>query len=140
MDDNQNFYITPPTIFMPPGGLRVALMGTDTDWVDELTEELEETLSSVPMTFYHLDEKSTDQWQWLYMMTGHADLLMVNVAKASTNELLTAFLHLGNKTWFFVEPEKVNNELLVLLNNINANVFSNTEELGEMMRVFINNG
>jgi hypothetical protein len=65
---------------------------------------------------------------------------MVNVAKASTNELLTAFLHLGNKTWFFVEPEKVNNELLVLLNNINANVFSNTEELGEMMRVFINNG
>ena len=140
MDDNQNFYITPPTIFMPPSGLRVTLLGTDAEWVDELTEELEETLPSIPMTFYHLDEKSSDQWQWLYMMTGHSDLLMVNVAKATKNELLTAFLHVGNKTWFFVDVDEVDADLVVLLNSINANVFSDTDELGEMMRVFVNNG
>jgi len=140
MDDNQNFYITPPTIFMPPSGLRVTLLGTDDDWVDELTEELEETLPSIPMTFYHLDEKSVNQWQWLYMMTGHSDLLMINVAKATKNELLTAFLHVGNKTWFFVDADEVDTDLIVLLNSINANVFSDTDELGEMMRVFVNNG
>ena len=131
MDDNQNFYITPPTIFMPPSGLRVALLGTDTEWVDALTEELEETLPSIPMTFYH---------QWLYMMAGHSDLLMINVAKATQNELLTAFLHIGNKTWFFVDVNEVDSDLIVLLNNINANVFSDADELGEMMRVFVNNG
>jgi hypothetical protein len=140
MDTNQNFYITPPTIFLPPAGLRVALIGTDTDWVDVLTEELEETMPSIPMTFYHLDSKTVDQFSWLYMMAGHSDLVMVNVAKSTTAELLTAFLHLGNKTWFFVDVDDVDDNILILLNSINANVFSSTDELGEMMRSFVNNG
>ena len=65
---------------------------------------------------------------------------MINVAKATTNELLTAFMHIGNKTWFFVDADEVDADLIVLLNSINANVFSDTDELGEMMRVFVNNG
>jgi len=139
-EENQNYYITPPTIFMPKDGLRIAFVGTDSEWVDSITDELETALASMPMTFYHLDETTRDEWNWLYLMVDHADLVMVNTDKADTVELLTTFLHIGNKTWFYVDPEKVDINLQILLNTINANVFNTHEQFNNMLRAFLGNG
>lgn len=139
MEENQNYYITPPTIFMPKDGLRIAFVGTDSTWVDTVTDELESTFASIPMTFYHLDETTRNEWPWLYLMVDNADLVMVNAAKSETVEMLTAFLHLGNKTWFYVEPEEVEENIQVLLNTINANVFNNSEQFNNMLKAFLGN-
>jgi len=139
MEENQNYYITPPTIFMPKDGLRIAFVGTDSTWVDTVTDELESTFASIPMTFYHLDETTENEWPWLYLMVDNADLVMVNAAKSETVEMLTAFLHLGNKTWFYVEPEEVEENIQVLLNTINANVFNNSEQFNNMLKAFLGN-
>ena len=140
MEENQNYYITPPTVFMPKDGLRIAFVGTDTEWVDSITDDLEETFSNLPMTFYHLDETSSDDWSWLYLMVDHADLVMINTEKATTVELMTVMLHLGNKTWFYVDKDQVDIDVQILLNSTGGNVFNNSEQLHNMLRSFLSNG
>jgi hypothetical protein len=140
MEENQNYYITPPTIFMPKDGLRIAFVGTDSTWVDTITDELESTFASIPMTFYHLDETSREEWSWLYLMVDNADLVMVNVSKSTSVELMTVMMELGNKTWFYVDSEEVDNNVQILLNTVNANVFNNSEQLNNMLKAFLGNG
>ena len=140
MEENQNYYITPPTIFMPKDGMRIAFVGTDSEWVDSVTDDLEETFASLPMTFYHLDETTKDEWAWLYLMVDQADLVMVNVDKATTVELMTVMIELGNKTWFFVDKDSVDIDVQILLNTVNANVYNEPEQLNNMLRALLSNG
>ena len=140
MDENQNYYITPPTIFMPKDGMRIAFVGTDSEWVDSVTDDLEETFASLPMTFYHLDEATKDEWAWLYLMVDQADLVMVNVDKSTTVELMTVMIELGNKTWFYVDKDSVDIDVQILLNTVNANVYNEPEQLNNMLRAFLSNG
>lgn len=138
MDDTQNYYITPPTVFLPEEGLRITVIGTDEDWTELLSDDLEDTFPSVPMTFYHLDENTADNWQWLYHMVDSSDLIMVNVGKCRPLEMHLAFLaNQGNRVWFYVDKELVDKDLRILLNSINANVFNNSEQLHAMLRNFV---
>lgn len=139
MDDSQNYYITPPTLFLPTEGIRITFLGVDDKWVEDLGESLEETFSTIPMTFYHLEEKSQDNWQWVFHMTEISDLIMVNVAQASPIELLTAFNIIGNKVWFYVDKSEVDDDIKILLNTIGANVFNSEEQLHAMLRSYIGN-
>ena len=139
-EEIQHYYITPPTLFLPPAGLRVSLIGVDEDWIDTMSDELEDTLPSIPMTFYHLDEATADQWQWQFHMMEQSNLIVVNVARSLTIDLLLAFLHMGdNKIWFYVNPEEVDRNIMTLLNTINANVFVSSEEFHSMLTAFIGN-
>jgi hypothetical protein len=139
-DEIPHYYITPPTLFLPPTGLRVSLIGVDEDWIDNMSDELEDTLPSIPMTFYHLDTKTSDQWQWQFHMMEQSNLIVVNVVQCQTIDLLLSFLHMGdNKIWFYVDPDEVNKDIMTLLNTINANVFANTAEFHSMLTAFIGN-
>lgn len=140
MDSEQHYYITPPTIFLPEDGLKIAFIGTDSDWVEEVTDNLENTFPSIPMTFYHLESTSKSNWQWLYLMVEQSDLVMVNAAIATEIEMIMAVLNIGNKAWFYVEPELVDSDMKILLNTINANTFSSTEQLHNMLKAFLGNG
>jgi hypothetical protein len=91
------------------------------------------------MTFYHLEDSSQDQWQWIFHMSEISELVMVNVAQCSPIELLTAFNSIGNKVWFYVDKQEVDNDIQILLNTINANVFNTQEQLHTMLRAFIVN-
>lgn len=135
--DTQNYYITPPTIFLPETGLRITVFGTDEEWAETLSDDLEDTFPTIPMTFYLLDEKTTDNWQWLLLMSEGSDLIMVNVGKASQIELIMACMDVGNKVWFYVDREVVDKDLKILLNTINANVFHNSDQLHAMLRDFV---
>ena len=46
-EESQHYYITPPTLFLPPAGLRVSLIGVDEEWIDTMTDELPELLSFI---------------------------------------------------------------------------------------------
>ena len=124
---------------MPTEGLKISFLGVDDKWVEDLGESLEETFSTIPMTFYHLEESSEGNWQWIYHMSSISDLIMVNVSQSSPIELLMAFTELGNKVWFYVDKQEVDNDIKMLLNTINANVFNSEEQLHAMLRAFIGN-
>jgi hypothetical protein len=92
------------------------------------------------MTFYHLDSKTSDQWQWQFHMMEQSNLIVVNVSQCETIDLLLSFLHMGdNKIWFYVDPDEVDKDIMTLLNTINANVFANTAEFHSMLTAFIGN-
>lgn len=138
MDDiQQNYYITPPTIFLPEEGLRITILGTDELWAEQVSEDLEETFATVPMTFYHLDPATADNWPWIYQMAETSDLIMVNVSEASPIEMNIAMLKLSNKVWFYVDKELVDKDTRILLNTINANVFNDSEQLHSMLRNYV---
>jgi len=139
MTEQQNYYITPPTLFLPEDGLRITLLGTDDDWAETLGDDLEDTFPNIPMTFYHLDEITAGQWQWLYHQIEHSNLVMVNVAKCTNIELMMSIMDTGNKNWFYVDPETVDKNIRMLLNTVNANVFNNSEQLHAMLRNFVGN-
>lgn len=139
-DEIPHYYITPPTLFLPPTGLRVSLVGVDEEWIDNMSDELEDTLPSIPMTFYHLDTSTSDQWQWQFHMMEQSNLIVVNVAQCETIDMLLSFLHMGdNKIWFYVDPDEVDKNIMTLLNTINANVFSHPAEFHGMLTAFIGN-
>lgn len=137
MDDTQNYYITPPTIFFPEDGIRITVFGSDELWTEQLSDDLETTFPTVPMTFYHLDPSSTDNWQWIFQMAEISDLIMVNVSEASLMEMYIAFLKLNNKFWFYVDKEAVDKDTKILLNTVNANVFNDSEQLHAMLRNYV---
>lgn len=137
MDEEQNYYITPPTIFFPEDGIRITVFGSDEIWTEQLSDDLETTFPTVPMTFYHLDIANADNWQWLYQMAETSDLIMVNVSEASIIEMNIAFLKLNNKFWFYVDKENVDKDTRILLNTINANVFHDSEQLHAMLRQYV---
>jgi len=138
MDDTQNYYITPPTIFFPEDGIRITVIGTqDETWTEQLSDDLETTFPTVPMTFYHLDPGSADNWQWLYQMAETSDLIMVNVGEATPIEMHISLLKLSNRVWFYVDKELVDKDTRILLNTINANVFHDSEQLHAMLRNYV---
>jgi hypothetical protein len=136
-DDTQNYYITPPTLFLPEQGIRISTVGTDLEWIETLSDDLENTFPTVPMTFYHLDQASADNWQWLYYMMDSSDLIMVNVAQATSMEINLCFLKYSPKFWFHVDNDQVDKELRILLNTVNANVYNDTEQLHAMLRNYV---
>jgi hypothetical protein len=92
------------------------------------------------MTFYHLDSDSADQWQWQYHMMEQSNLIVVNLAQCLTIDLLLSFLHIGdNKIWFYVDTDNVDKNIMTLLNTINANVFTSSDEFHSMLTSFIGN-
>ena len=139
-EESQHYFITPPTMFLPPDGLRVTVIGTDDEWTDLLGDVLEGTMPNMPMTFYHLDKATADQWQWLYHMSESSNLIMVNVSKTTQLELTLAMSYSSeNKIWFYVDPDQVDMNLIMLLNTMNANVFSSSDQLVSMLRAYIGN-
>ena len=137
MEESQNYYITPPSIFLPEDGIRITIVGTDEAWTENLSDDLEHTFPTVPMTFYHLDGATSDQWQWIYHMMDASDLIMVNVGKATCLELNMVFLKLNPKFWFYVDKEVVDKDTRILLNTISANVFNDSEQLHAMLRNYV---
>jgi hypothetical protein len=73
-------------------------------------------------------------------MAEQADLIMINAGKATNLELMISTMHLGNKTWFYIDPEVVDKNLRILLNTINANMFNDSEQLHNMLKAFLGNG
>ena len=72
-------------------------------------------------------------------MSEMADLLIVDLEHATQQELLIAFLHLGNKCWFSVPEEFTNIPLLSLLNTQGGNMFQGSEQLNNLLRAFLGN-
>lgn len=140
MDKNQAaYYVTPPSLYLPPDGIRITLIGSNPEWIDTTTASLENTFPTVTVTFYHVEEKTKDQWEWTMAMADHADLLIVDLGNASQQELLISFLHLGNKCWFSVPDDFDNIPLLSLLNTLSANMFQGYEQLHNLLRAFLGN-
>lgn len=138
MDKNQEaYYVTPPTLYLPPDGIRISLVGSDQEWVETITGGLENTFPTITVTFYHVEEHSKDQWEWVMSTADLADLLIVDLGSATQQELLISFLHQGNKCWYSVPEEFDNIALLSLLNTINANMFQGHEQLHNLLRVFL---
>ena len=44
-----------------------------------------------------------------------------------------------NKIWFYVDTEEVDKNIMTLLNTVNANVFSSSDEFHSMLTAFIGN-
>lgn len=137
MNEIQNYYITPPTIFLPEEGIKITAVGTDDIWIDKLSDDIENTFPTVPITFYHLDSNTVDQWQWLYHMVETSDLIMINVSKATILEMNMIFLHMNPKMWFYVDKKEVDKNIRILLNIASANIFTNSEELHAMLRNYV---
>ena len=138
MDKNQEaYYVPPPSLYLPPDGIRVTLIGSDQQWIEEITGGLESTFPTITVTFYHVEEESKDQWEWELAMADHADLLIVDLGSATQQELLIAFLHQGNKCWYNVPEDFANVPLLSLLNTLSANMFQGHEQLHNLLRAFL---
>ena len=137
-DDTQHLFITPSTMFLPADGLRIAAIGADSEWIDKLGDDMEHAFPAIPMTFYHLDDTTREQWEWQYMMTSHCNLVMVNLANATVLDLITALRYIGeNKLWIYTDPEKVDKNIIALLNTIDANIFFSSEQMISMLRAYV---
>jgi hypothetical protein len=139
MDNQEAYYVTPPSLYLPPDGIRITLIGSNQDWIENITNGLESTFPSITVTFYHVEEETKDQWEWTLAMSEMADLLIVDLEHATQQELLIAFLHLGNKCWFSVPEEFTNIPLLSLLNSQGGNMFQGSEQLNNLLRAFLGN-
>jgi hypothetical protein len=124
---------------LPPEGIRITLVGSDQEWIETITTGLENTFPTITVTFYHVEEQSKDQWEWVLAMADLADLLIVDIGSSSQQELLISFLNQGNKCWYSVPEEHDNIPLLSLLNTLNANMFQGPEQLNDLLRAFLGN-
>lgn len=133
----QHYFITPPTMFLPMDGMKVSVIGLDQEWTDQLGDVLENAIPGIPLTFYHLDDTTADEWQWQYHMAEVSNLVVVNVGKANALDMITALKYIGdNKLWFYVDVDEVDEDVIMLLNTMNANLFFNTDQILQMLRAY----
>ena len=134
MTDNQAFYVTPPTIFMPTKGMRFSLISTDEDWVKETSDSLEKAFHS-QLTFYHLEGAETAEticWQMLY--SDYSDFILIDANNLTMAQSMISAANMHDATTWWHTPDETDSAMTTLLTALGAHTYDELEDFIEAIK------
>ena len=92
MDDSNVYVVSPPTLYMPGGGLAFGLIGNNKDWQGNIVELIEKGIPNHQLTFYVNETNSVDpnMWVWYWHIAGNCSMILCDVAHSTEQEIRTA--------------------------------------------------
>lgn len=130
MSDSNVYIVSPPTLYLPSGGLTFCLISNNEEWQNNIVELLEKGIQN-QLTFYvnetaHRDPKA---WVWYWHVASNSAMIIVDTASCSQHEMYMALAmcKLDMPVVFHVKPG--NDELVSLLNAVTVPSFAEPEQL-----------
>ena len=135
MNDSNVYVVSPPTLYMPGGGLAFCLIGNDKTWQDSIIELLEKGIQDNQLTFYVNDAVSVDPktWVWYWHIATNCSMIICELAHATEQEVRMALAMCKDNmpVIFYVKPG--NDEFIALLNAIDIPWVEDHDELIKIM-------
>lgn len=129
------YVVSPPTLYMPGGGLAFCLIGNDKTWQDSIIELLEKGIQDNQLTFYVNDSTSVDPktWVWYWHIATNCSMIICELAHATEQEarMALAMCKENMPVIFYVKPG--NDEFIALLNAIDIPWVEDHDELIKIM-------
>ena len=139
MRDSSVYVVSPPTLYMPGGGLGFCLISNDKVWQDTVIGLLEKGIQN-QLTFYATETSTKDPkaWVWYWHVVDNCSLVFCDVASCSEHEvrMALAMTKLGLPVVFHLKPG--NDEFVALLNAIEVPWFEDFNQLLAIMEVAVN--
>lgn len=139
MSDSSVYVVSPPTLYMPGGGLGFCLISNDKVWQDSVIGFLEKGIQN-QLTFFANESgvKDPKAWVWYWHIVDNCSMVFVDMASCSEHEIrmALAMCKLSQPVMFHVKPG--NDEFVALLNAIDIPWFEDMEQLVEIMEAALN--
>lgn len=125
------YIVSPPTLYLPEGGLSFCLVSNDETWQSKIIELLEKGIQN-QLTFYATESSHRDPkaWVWYWHVANNASMIIIDTASCSEHEIRMALGMCKHDmpVVFSIKPTG-NEELTSLLNAIQIPHFTEVEQL-----------
>lgn len=139
MSDSSVYVVSPPTLYMPGGGLGFCLISNDKEWQDSVIGFLEKGIQN-QLTFFANESgvKDPKAWVWYWHIVDNCSMVFVDMASCSEHEIrmALAMCKRSQPIMFHIKPG--NDEFVALLNAIDIPWFEDMEQLVEIMEAALN--
>jgi hypothetical protein len=138
LSDSSVYIVSPPTLYMPGGGIGFCLISNDKAWQDTVIGLLEKGIQN-QLTFYATESSTKDPkaWVWYWHVVDNCSMIFVDMASCSEHEIRMAMAmsKLDQPVVFHVKPG--NDEFVALLNAVDIPWFEDFEQLLALMEVVL---
>ena len=134
MSDSNVYIVSPPTLYMPPGGLAFCLISNDPVWQDSIINYLETNIQN-QLTFYATETNTKDPkaWVWYWHVVDNCGMIFVDLASSTEHEvrMAMAMSKIDQPVIFHVKPG--NDEFVALLNAVDIPFFEDMDHLATLL-------
>lgn len=134
MSDSNVYVVSPPTLYMPTGGVAICLISNDKSWQDKIVEIIESGIQD-QITFYANDSgvKDPKAWVWYWHIVDNCNMVLCDVASCTEHEVRVALAiaKLEHPIIFYVKPG--NDEFIALLKASEILHFSDVDDLPTLL-------
>jgi hypothetical protein len=134
LTDSNVYIVSPPTLYLPGGGLSFCLISNDEKWQTNIIELFEKELQN-QLTFFATETSIRDPkaWVWYWHVADNCSMVVVDATSCTEHEIrmALAMCKLDMPVIFHVKPG--NDEFVALLNAIQIPSFTDISELMTLM-------
>ena len=134
MTDSNVYIVSPPTLYLPGGGLSFCLISNNEKWQTSIIELFEKDLRS-QLTFFATETSIRDPkaWVWYWHVADNCSTIIVDTASCSEHEIRMALAMCKLDLPIMFHVKRGNDEFVALLNAIQIASFQDLEQLKELM-------
>ena len=134
MTDSNVYIVSPPTLYLPSGGLSFCLISNDEKWQTSIIELFEKEMQN-QLTFYTTETSKRDPkaWVWYWSVADNCSMIVVDTATCTEQEIrmALAMCKLDMPVIFHVKPG--NDDFAALLHAIQIPSFQDITDLMSLM-------
>lgn len=134
MSDSSVYIVSPPTLYLPTGGLSFCLVSSNKQWQENIVALLEKGIKNQLCFFANEDGvKDPKIWVWYWHVATNCTMIFVDLASCSEQEIRMslAMCKEGLPVVYHVKPG--NQEFIALLNAIEIPYWENDEGFTSLM-------
>ena len=134
MNDSNVYIVSPPTLYMPGGGLALCLISNDKTWQDQIISLIEKGVQN-QLTFFVNETavKDPKAWVWYWHVVDNCNIVICDMASCSEHEIRVALAmsKIDHPVIFYVKPG--NEEFISLLKAVDIAWFDDLEDLPNVL-------
>lgn len=130
MSDSNVYIVSPPTLYLPSGGLSFCLISNNESWQNSVIELLEKGIQN-QLTFYATESSHRDPkaWVWYWHVANNCSMIVVDTASCSEQEIRMALAMCKHDLPVIFHVKPGNDEFVSLLTAIQIPHFAEFEQL-----------
>lgn len=139
MKDSSVYIVSPPTLYLPSGGLSFCLIGNDPEWRELIINMLEKGLSQNQLTFYVNDTEFVDPkaWTWYWHVAQTCNLIICDTLHSTEQEIRTAMALTRSDTPVLFQIKPGDEEFAALLHTASIGYYETVEQLDEILEAVL---
>jgi len=134
LNDSNVYIVSPPTLYMPGGGLALCLISNDKTWQDQIISLIEKGVQN-QLTFFVNETavKDPKAWVWYWHVVDNCNIIICDMASCSEHEIRVALAmaKIDHPVIFYVKPG--NEEFISLLKAVDIAWFDDLEDLPNVL-------